>query len=467
MRWPIKIQLLLPILSVVVLAIVLASAASAYLGTVRARREQEENLHRVIATVTDTTFPLTERVLRQISGFSGADFVYFDENQDLQYGTLPLSGDDLRTLGDLPQPTAEAGFGASPVLVLAARPYLAERVPVAARGTARRSGSLVVLYPEDRWSAVIRQAAYPALTAGALAAAVAVAITTVLAQRFVRPIRQLRDQTAAIVRGDFRPVAVSRRNDEIRDLAVAINQMTEKLSQYEAEVRRNERLRTLGQLGAGMAHQLRNAATGARMAIELHQRECPGGPTCESLDVALRQMRLMESYLQRLLALGARPGPSQESVVSLGCIVEEALDLVRPACVHAGVELSLVKPVDEFRLHGDPEALRQLVINLAHNALEAAAADRCAAPRVAVELDRGAAGRAVLRVKDTGSGPAAEVQTRLFEPFVTGKPDGTGLGLFVARQIAEAHRGSIGWDRQGDMTCFTVELPLDELWHTS
>ena len=63
-------------------------------------------------------------------------------------------------------------------------------------------------------------------------------------------------------------------------------------------------------------------------------------------------------------------------------------------------------------------------------------------------------------VRDSGPGPSAEVAARLFEPFVTGKPEGTGLGLFVARQIAEDHGGSIGWQRCGEMTEFCVEFPL-------
>ena len=150
-------------------------------------------------------------------------------------------------------------------------------MPVAARGRPRRP---------DRWwfstreTLVGRDAAggLSGLAAGAVAAVAIVLVTTVLAHRFVRPIRQLGDRAAAIARGDFQPVAVSRHDDEIRDLALSINRMSEQLGQYEGQVRRHEQLRTLGQLGAGIAHQLRNAATGGRMAIELHQRQCAAAP---------------------------------------------------------------------------------------------------------------------------------------------------------------------------------------------
>ena len=196
-------------------------------------------------------------------------------------------------------------MGAQPSLELAGRVYLSQRTAIVGRGPGGESGSLVVLYSQERWSAATWQAAYPALVAGAVAVLAVVVVTTLLAQRFVRPIRRLGDQTARIAQGDFTPVGVGKVDDELRDLAVSINRMTERLGQYEREVRRSEQLRTLGQLGAGMAHQLRNAATGGRMAIELHQRQCAAAGA-EDLEVALRQLRLMESYLQRFLTL-SRP----------------------------------------------------------------------------------------------------------------------------------------------------------------
>src|SRR5262249_8543958 len=155
---------------------------------------------------------------------------------------------------------------------------------VIGRGPETVSGTLVVLYSQERWSAATWQAAYPALAAGAVAVVAVIVVTTFLARRFVRPIHRLSNQTARIARGDFTPVALGRVDDELHDLALSINRMTERLGQYEREVRRNEQLRTLSQLGAGMAHQLRNAATGSRMAIELHQRQCMVS-SAEALDV--------------------------------------------------------------------------------------------------------------------------------------------------------------------------------------
>ena len=350
-------------------------------------------------------------------------------------------------------------MGAQPSVELAGRVYLSQRTAIVGRGPGGESGSLVVLYSQERWSAATWQAAYPALVAGAVAVLAVVVVTTLLAQRFVRPIRRLGDQTARIAQGDFTPVGVGKVDDELRDLAVSINRMTERLGQYEREVRRSEQLRTLGQLGAGMAHQLRNAATGGRMAIELHQRQCAAAGVAEDLEVALRQLRLMESYLQRFLTL-SRPKRQVHEIVPLAALVDDVCALVRPACLHAGIELTALKPAEPLCVQGDAEELRQLVVNLALNAVDATSGHEQSPARIVVALEPIDAGRCALCVRDSGPGPSAEVSARLFEPFVTGKPEGTGLGLFVARQIAEDHGGSIRWQRCEGMTEFRVELPV-------
>ncbi|MFZ5830466.1 MAG: sensor histidine kinase [Planctomycetota bacterium] len=460
MRWPIRLQMLLPVLLVVVVAIALVSAASAYFGNRQVRGQQEENLRRVIVTLPDAHFPLTERVLQQMRGLSGAEFVLLSASGELDAATIPLSATDLNALQQVPTRPAAELLSASPAIELSSVKYLSRRVPMARRPYSGEPGSLTVLYREDHWRGSARQAAYPAMIAGAISAAAAVLVTSVLAQRFVRPLQRLGDQTALIAAGGFLPVAVPQRNDEIRDLALCINSMTEKLSRYESEVRRSERLATLGQLGAGMAHQLRNGATGARMDIELHQRECTvNGNDGPPLHVALRELRLMESYLQRFLDMG-RSRPMHHEKIALTDVVQEAFELVGPACAHHKVDLSFEKPREPLVVCGEVSSLRELTVNLLLNALEAAGRNASAGPKVVMALARCGSDRALLQVQDSGSGPSPEVATRIFEPFVSEKPDGTGLGLFVAQQVVEAHRGSITWRRNQGMTCFEVNLPL-------
>ena len=479
MRWPIHLQLLVPTVAVVLLASLLATAITAYSIALRVRSEQSENRRRVVETLGKSDFPLTGQVLDQIRGLSGAEFVLLAPDGSLRESTLSMERPRLDGLAWIAQShTADDGIEHATV-ALGEHNYLVDFVSLSGRAYSTEPATLFILYPEDQLASRIRQAVYPALIAGLIAAGIAVAIATWLARRFARPIRILVAQTATIAQGDFTPMAIARRNDELRDLAESINRMTAQLADHQRQVRHNERLKTLGQLGASMAHQLRNAATGGRMAIELHRRDCPQGPTDESLDVALRQLRLMESYLRQFLSFG-QAAPAVRQRVDAAKLVEEVLGLVRPSCLHAGIDLQFMPSEDcpNFRtsengtvplgavsperimLEGDPEAIRQLLTNLILNAVDAAAADPSVSPRVLVDIVRTSADGGAIRVRDTGQGPPASVQGQLFHLFVTTKPDGFGLGLFVAHQIAERHGGRLHWQREGDMTCFAFDFPV-------
>ncbi len=472
-RWPIHRQLLVPMVSVVLLAAVLATAITAFWIARRVRSDQVENLHRVTTTLGESAFPLTEPVLLQMKGLSGAEFVLVGADGRLRESTLPVERDWLASLARAAD-TSEAEGRRRRVVSLGPRDYLVDSVGVGGRYHPADAATLWILYPEDQLVSRVYQAVLPALIAGLVAAAVAVAIATWLSRRLARPMARLAARTAAIAQGDFTPLPAGRRNDELGDLIESINRMAEQLADYERRVRRQERLKTLGQLGASMAHQLRNAATGGRMAIELHRRQCAFGGDDESLDVALRQLRLMESYLRQFLAIGA-PAPEAPQRVNVALLVEEVLGLVRPSCVHAGIELRFNPPEEPLFIRGDPESLRQLVTNLVLNASEAAGgagtspvqaehgqATNDTRPRVWVEVAGNSEREGSIRVFDTGPGPSPEVRRQLFDSFVTTKPDGFGIGLFVARQIARRHDGRLHWRREAEATCFSFDFPLVE-----
>ena len=230
MRWPIRLQLLLPMLLVVIVAIIGSSIVSAVLVAKAVRQRQEESLARVVSTLTDASFPLTESVLVKMSGLSGAKFVAFDAAGGVQAASHSFEEADLSSLRQLPRTRKLAGFAERSALSIGGENYLAARLLVPNRD-ADDAGplSLAVLYPEEQWSAVRRQAIYPLLMVGAAAVLAAMLVTAFLARRVVQPLEILRRQAAAIEQGDFRPMPLSRRNDEIQDLARSINHMVERL----------------------------------------------------------------------------------------------------------------------------------------------------------------------------------------------------------------------------------------------
>jgi signal transduction histidine kinase len=169
--------------------------------------------------------------------------------------------------------------------------------------------------------------------------------------------------------------------------------------------------------------------------------------------VALRQLARIEANLRQFLVLG-KPPAADRRPCDVGALVGQAVALLRPQCQHAGTVLGW-KPAEGCVLPGDAAQLSDLFGNVIGNAVEAAGPGGT----VEVQARRASAGY-VIEVTDTGPGPPAAVADRLFEPFVTGKEQGIGLGLAVARQAADAHGGTITWARRDGRTVFRIELPV-------
>lgn len=460
MRWPLRNQIMLPMMGVMIGALVGVSVLNAYSSGRRAKQQIERQLRDVTKTLSESSFPLTGTVLRQMRGLSGAEFVVVDGAGDViatiaDADELPL---DVRS-----QPADELTLG-EPIDV-GKRRYFYAAVELQRRAAREQTVRLHILYPEQSYREAWRQAVYPPLATGAAALFLVVAFAALIASRIVRPMLRLERQVGRIAEGDFRRMELPHRDDEVRDLSDSVNRMAELLSRYEDEVRRNERLRTLGQLGGGIAHQMRNAATGCRLAIQLHERQCRPGDGCDCLEVANRQITLMEKQLKRFLSLG-RPSAKPAAPVDLAATVENTLPLLEPFARHVGVDLIWNAPIVPYTIMGESDGLEQMLVNLLLNAIEAASrCDGDSLPRrgqatVTVQLLQHTPGRIVLEIADSGSGPSGSVEEALFDPFVTDKPDGTGLGLSVAREIAEQHGGEIRWHRRDCLTCFSVELPL-------
>ena len=457
-RWPLQRQLLVPVLSVVVAAIVASSALTAYLAAGWAAQRQEENLKRVVHTLTDAGFPLTEPVLSKMSGLSGADFVVFDGAGNLLAATISPQAGSLAALRRLPPQSRDTTIWDQPRLELADRDYLAARLLLDDARTGDSSLSLVVLYPADRHWTAHRQVILAPLVVGACAAIVVGIVVTILARRVVQPIQSLRGRALAISAGDFQQQPLPARNDEIRDLAQSINEMAERLERYAEQVRQNERLanaRPIGRRIGASVTQLRHRSThGAGPAPPAMQRRRTGRSPA-------RRRKAVEAHGIVLAALSAT-GPIATGNPPTNQLASHRGRRGAAGSTRCEARESRFRRSASRSTGRNPGRSRRFAA-IAHQLIVERHRSRTS------EFRRPAArrGRGVRhdrwpgRADDQGLGSRAgpDVEPRMFEPFVTEKPDGTGLGLSMAREIAVEHGGSIRWQREAGMTCFVVQLP--------
>ena len=448
-------------MTVMLITLLGVSLLNAYLSAQKAKSQIHGQLRGVAGTLSRSTFPLTDSVLQQISGLSGAKFAVVDKS-----GKLMASSEKMVIPPDVSrvhQAGEEAVLGK--VVHLNNESYFHTVIELSRQPNINKTRILHIFYPEDNYRTALWNAVVSPLLIGGIALVLVVLFSLIISSRVIRPLSNLKNQVEQIALGDFQPMPLPDRNDEILDLGQSVNRMAQMLADYEKEVRRHERLRTLGQLSGSMAHQLRNAATGCRMALDLHRRDCISKNNDETLDVALRQLAVMERYLKQFFSRSDGP-VRQHEAVNLVQLVNNMLQLVHPHAAHVGVKTKFTPPKHPVMVKGDPEALEQLIINLLQNGIEASANPSQSVNssgqvgEIVIQIEQSSNDRVILVVKDSGSGPSPEVKDVMFEPLVTGRTDGTGLGLSVAQNIAKQHHSKIQWYRSDNMTCFTIELPL-------
>jgi signal transduction histidine kinase len=242
-----------------------------------------------------------------------------------------------------------------------------------------------------------------------------------------------------------------------------ITTIVERLQRSEMEVLRNEQLAAVGQLAAGIAHELRNPLMPMKMLVQAAlDRDDGRGLHGRQLEVVDEEIARLEHSIQMFLDF-ARPTPPEKSIFDLVAIAEQTLELVAGRAEQQGVILRDRLPAMSRSIEADCGQIRQVLLNLLLNSLDA----QPNGGEILVELEtpesskaRGEAPRYTLRVSDTGSGLPDTLLQRIFEPFVTTKETGTGLGLSICQRIITAHGGEIrARNRPKGGAEFTILLP--------
>lgn len=225
---------------------------------------------------------------------------------------------------------------------------------------------------------------------------------------------------------------------------------TDRAEQLARQLASGERLAAIGRVAAGVAHEIRNPIAAMRLKAE-NALLADASRQKEALSMILGQIERLDRLLKRLLSLTERDPPRRQ-LTSVRALLE--------ACARDQAELALAKGLTlETRIEVetaalDAEHIRRALDNLLLNAIEAAPMHS----KILISADRHG-DHLRLGVHDDGTGPPAAIRDHLFEPFVTGRPEGTGLGLSLVREIANAHGGSAYIADMTSGTSFEILLP--------
>lgn len=243
-------------------------------------------------------------------------------------------------------------------------------------------------------------------------------------------------------------------NHELRPIVQAVNEMADSRQQLEADLRREDRLRVMGRVVAGIAHEIRNPLNSIRITIQVLERRLrKHGWSDDSMGLVLGEVDRLDSLLQSLLVFRQEEAGRLRRQ-PLRPVLERTLALVKPQLRDRGIATELLGAVD-VEATVDSDHLQQAVMNLLLNAMDAAGAGG----QVAVHLDQRGS-QAEICVCDSGPGLTGEQQEHLFEVFYTTKLRGTGLGLAVTRTLLERMGGTVQYVASDSGAQFRILLPL-------
>jgi signal transduction histidine kinase len=243
-------------------------------------------------------------------------------------------------------------------------------------------------------------------------------------------------------------------HDELSPMVAAINEMAASRQKLEADLRREDRLRVMGRVVAGIAHEIRNPLNSIRLTLEVLKRRLRKHNLGED-EVALvtAETERLDKLLTSILVFGAdEPGRLYRQPILP--VLERTMALVKPQVEDHGIAADIIAP-PESEATVDSDHLQQAMMNLLLNAIDAAG--QGGRIEVAVHQNNG---DVEIDVRDSGPGLSSEQQERLFEAFYTTKTSGTGMGLAVTRTLLEKMGAKIRYVGSDSGAHFRIELPI-------
>ena len=318
----------------------------------------------------------------------------------------------------------------------------------------------------DEFAAPFERLRTTSLTLIALVGVVAAAGFFVVLWRATASLAILTTAADEVGRGNFDPRLPDPGGDEVGRLARAFTLMIGRVRDMMAQVERGRQMAAVGEFANEIAHEIRNPLTSIKLnlqALERGARDAQVAPSLvRPLEISLREVHRLDRVVHGVLRLG-RGRPAQRTRVSLHHVVQRALDVARPQLEQRQLHLSVADRTVGDEIMADAAQLEAALLNLVLNAAEATPSGGDVSLHLECSSD-GASSWVRVRVRDAGPGVARELRERIFQPFFTTKPGGTGLGLALAQRTAEEHGGRLTLAEhpsvEGRGAEFVLALPL-------
>jgi len=274
-----------------------------------------------------------------------------------------------------------------------------------------------------------------------LGSAVSLGVGWLVSRRLTRPLRALSHGVRAITAGDYSHRVAAQGDDEIAELSTTFNHMAEGLSalqHLEAQLRRRDRLHTLGEVAMGLAHEIRNPLGIIKTATQLlHRRASLPETDMRHLEYVISEVTRINDLISEFLDF-AKPSAPLRAEIPARRLLEELLGFCAPELTNQGIEAVIDDDAPGATLYADSRQLQQACLNLVLNAIDAMPDGGT------LRLGIANSGQTtIISISDDGQGIPPDMIERIFNPFVTTKASGTGLGLAKVFSIMENHDGRV------------------------
>ncbi|MHC4607615.1 MAG: sensor histidine kinase [Planctomycetota bacterium] len=364
-------------------------------------------------------------------------------------------GERAVTVADMREPLSRLlGEGAvrreagvlQPVAGPAGRSYLAAYAEI------EEGKGLLLLHRPEVVESEKAKARGPILTVGGLGLVLAIVLGYAVARMIAGPMERLADKALEVSQGKLDVVIPPVRGSvEINRLMAAFRDMLGGLRRYQEDLIKSERLAVLGQMAAGVAHEIRNPLSSMKMTVQMLREEAPADRR-EPYDVILREIERLDLAVSELFS-AAHPSRLRKEPVALSKLAGEVLALLQAQLDHLSVTVER-KMESDSAVEADPNVFKRALMNIVLNGAQSMPQGGALMVGTS-EAD----GRVRFWVRDGGPGVPGASRERMFEPFFTTKEGGVGLGLAVTKRIVEDHGGSVGFETSDDGATFWIELP--------